>query len=181
MKLQYETERLVLRILDEADADMTLEFYKKNGAFFAPFDPKYPDNFMTLEFQQSFLHAYLQQFLKQANLRYHLFLKNDPNRVIGCIGISRLHFGDDLSCQLSYKLDKESQHQGYATEAISYLLQMLSLELSIHRVEADILPDNLPSLHLAERLGFQYEGIAKSSHRINGTWMDHARFALILD
>lgn len=181
MKLQYETNRLLLRILDESDAEQTLAFYKKNGAFFAPFDPSYPNDFLTLEYQQILLRAYLKQFLEQSSLRYHIFLKSDPSRVIGCVGICSLRLGEERSCQLSYKLDEELQHQGYATEAIAYLLQMLSLELSIHRVEADILPSNLPSLHIAEKLGFCYEGIAKSAHRVNGCWKDHARYALILD
>ena len=181
MRLTYETNRLILSILDESYADTVKQFYEDNLSFFAPYEPAYPEQFFTTDYQAFLLRAYLKQFLKGEGMRYYLFEKTNPSRIIGCVAFSHILPGAECSCSISYKLDERKQHFGYATEAIRYLLQLLSMELSIHRIEADILPDNESSLRLAKSLGFQYEGIAKSSHRIQGIWKDHARFSLILE
>lgn len=181
MKLTYETDRLILSVLDETHADQMLQFYTENHRFFAPYEPAYPANFFTAEYQVFLQRAYLQQFLKSEGMRYYLFEKSNPERIIGCVAFSQIKLGEDRSCSISYKLAENAQHNGYATEAILYLLQLLSMEFSIHRIEADILPGNINSLNLAKRLGFQFEGMAKSSHRVQDVWKDHARYALILE
>lgn len=181
MQLTYETDRLVLSILDESCADMVKQFYEENYSVFAPYEPAYPDKFYTTEYQEFLLRACLQQFLKSEGMRYYLFEKEHPERIIGCVAFSNVKLSEERSCTISYKLAESAQHKGYATEAILYLLQILSMEFSIHRVEADILPGNINSLNLAKRLGFEFEGMAKSSHRVQNVWKDHARYALILE
>lgn len=181
MLFTYQTDRLILSVLNEKHAASVRQFYEENRAFFAPFEPAYPENFFTTEYQAFLLHAYFQQFIKSEGLRYYLFEKASPERVIGCIAFSHIRLGEERSCFASYKLAEAMQHKGYATEALRFLLQLLSMEFSIHRVEADILPDNVSSIRLAERLGFALEGIARSSHRIQGVWKDHARYALVLE
>jgi len=58
-------------------------------------------------------------------------------------------------------------------------MHILFQEYHIHRVEANIMPSNLPSIHLIEKLGFSYEGLAASSIKVNGQWQDHARYSYI--
>lgn len=181
MLFTYQTERLVLSVLNQNHADSVRQFYKENAAFFAPYEPAYPENFFTTEYHSFLLGAQLKQFLHSEALRYYLFEKTDTRRIIGCIAFSHIRLGNERSCSISYKLAKSAQQKGYATEAARFLLQLVAMEFSIHRVEADILPDNLRSIRLAERLGFAFEGVAKSSHRIQGVWKDHVRYALILE
>ena len=86
---------------------------------------------------------------------------------------------DDKNCRVGYKLDQNHTGKGYATEALRTLLPEIHKNLHIHRVEADILLENLPSMRLIERLGFTYEGVARSSHEIDGVWRDHLRYSYI--
>lgn len=181
MLFTYQTERLVLSALNENHAALVRQFYEENASFFAPYEPAYPENFFTTEYQMFLLGAQLKQFLHSEALRYYLFEKTNTEQIIGCVAFSNIRLGNERSCSISYKLAKTMQQKGYASEAARFLLQLLAMEFSMHRVEADILPCNLRSIRLAERLGFSLEGIAKSSHLIQGTWRDHARYALILE
>lgn len=181
MLFTYQTDRLILSVLNENHADSVKQFYKENCSFFAPYEPSYPENFFTTEYHTFLLGAQLKQFLHNEGLRYYLFEKTDQTQIIGCIAFSGIRLGNERSCSISYKLAEKMQHKGYALEAARFLLQLVAMEFSMHRIEADILPDNLPSIRLAERLGFAFEGIAKSSHLIQGVWKDHARYALILE
>ena len=45
--------------------------------------------------------------------------------------------------------------------------------LRLHRVEANIMPRNRPSLRVAEKLGFHSEGISPRYLAIQGVWEDH--------
>lgn len=45
----------------------------------------------------------------------------------------------------------------------------------------DIQPENVASIALVRRLGFQREGYSPRYLRINGEWRDHERWALLAD
>ncbi|MDD6035929.1 MAG: GNAT family protein [Lachnospiraceae bacterium] len=178
MNFQYETERLQLLVCNEEYSNALLAFMTENKDFFAPYEPLRQPGFYTEEFQARVLRAEFLATLRSTYLRYYLFLKEDTEHIIGTVsfsGISRT----DGSCRVGYKLDRLHTGRGYATEALRCLLPELGKSLQIHRVEADILLENAPSLRLIERLGFAYEGVARSSHEIGGIWRDHLRYSYI--
>ena len=48
-------------------------------------------------------------------------------------------------------------------------------------MQANIIPRNLPSIRLAERMGFRLEGLALKYLKIAGEWQDHLMFAKLVD
>ena len=48
----------------------------------------------------------------------------------------------------------------------------------MHRVEISIIPRNLPSRRVVEKLGIREEGIAERFLEIDGVWEDHMRYAI---
>ena len=53
--------------------------------------------------------------------------------------------------------------------------------VGLHRVQADIRPENLPSQRLVERLGFRQEGLLRRYLDIDGAWRDHLAYALLAE
>ncbi len=51
-------------------------------------------------------------------------------------------------------------------------------ELGLHRLEANIQPDNLKSINLVKNNGFKKEGVSPRYLKINGEWRDHERWAI---
>jgi ribosomal-protein-alanine N-acetyltransferase len=53
--------------------------------------------------------------------------------------------------------------------------------LRLHRLEANIQPENLASKRLAMNCGFHYEGYSPKMLKYGGKWRDHERWARLRD
>ena len=60
--------------------------------------------------------------------------------------------------EVSFVLRRDRWGQGLASAALGLLFAFCFETLKLHRLEADVDPDNQRSLRLLERLGFQREG-----------------------
>lgn len=50
--------------------------------------------------------------------------------------------------------------------------------MHLHRLQANVRPENRRSAALLQRLGFEEEGLAREYLYIDGAWRDHRMFAL---
>ncbi|HWT27268.1 MAG TPA: GNAT family N-acetyltransferase [Mobilitalea sp.] len=177
--LCHDTQRLTLKTLNKDAAPMILAFYDENKANFEPWEPKRSDNFYTLAYQKASLSAEYHQMTEGKLLRYWVFLKDYPDEVIGSVCFQNFLMGPYLSCSIGYKFSNRFNHRGYAYESIQKGIEIMFEEYHLHRIEAFIMPNNLPSIRLIERLKFTHEGISYSFANINDEWSDHMRYALI--
>nr|WP_323748855.1 GNAT family protein [Chelatococcus asaccharovorans] len=60
-------------------------------------------------------------------------------------------------------------------------LRFAFIDLGLQRVEAACLPNNMASIGLLEKAGFQREGYARRYLCIAGVWQDHLLFACLKD
>lgn len=83
------------------------------------------------------------------------------------------------SFELGYILGRKYWHQGYVTEAAGAVLDFAFLELAARRVMADTDPDNVGSIKLLEKLGFQKEGHLRSEWETHIGVRDSLIFGLL--
>lgn len=181
MQKTYETDRLILKVLDETHAEQALNYYMRNRDFLGPWEPKRPSEFYTLETQVSQLRSDFQEFLEKRALRLWIFKKEDPcdSKIIGSIAFNHIIWGSFLSCIAGYKLDDQEINKGYITEALKKGMEIIFNDYKLHRIEANIIPKNARSLRVVEKLGFYNEGLAHKYLRINGKWQDHIHMVLL--
>ncbi|KNF08661.1 acetyltransferase [Gottschalkia purinilytica] len=72
-------------------------------------------------------------------------------------------------------------NKGYITEAIKKGIDIMFNNYGLHRIEANIMPKNKPSLRVVGKLGFYNEGLARKYLKINGVWEDHIHMVLLND
>ena len=65
------------------------------------------------------------------------------------------------------------------TEGLTLVIGKAFGALGLHRLEANVQPDNDASIRLVRRLGFRREGYSPRYLKINGRWRDHERWAIL--
>jgi len=181
MKRVYETDRLILKVLDETNSPQVLDYYMRNRDFLEEWELKRSNDFYTLEAQAAQLSNEFKDFEEKRALRLWIFKKEDEecSRAIGLIAFNNIVWGAFQSCFLGYKLDKDEINKGYVTEALKKGIEIVFSEFELHRIEANIMPKNVRSLRVVEKLGFYNEGLAHKYLRINGKWEDHIHMVLL--
>ena len=101
--------------------------------------------------------------------------------VVGVVNISEIAMGAFQSAYLGYFGMVQYARQGLMTEALRQAIALAFDDLGLHRLEANIQPDNAASIALVKRLGFRQEGFSERYLKINGQWCDHERWALLAD
>lgn len=179
MSFQLETNRLLLQIEREDKAADVLSFYKENASLFDCYEPTRPANFYTLSYQKAMLQYEYDQMIKGKTLRYYVYCKEEPFRIIGSVNFSRIEHGPFSHASIGYKFHQYFHKKGYAFEACQAAIPVIFQNYNIHRLEARVATDNLPSIKLLEKLSFQFEGIEYQSVEVQGTFKDHYRYSLL--
>lgn len=179
MSFKLITKRLILQIENIDKADQILSFYIKNKDLFDRFDPTRPPQFYTLSFQEACIDYEYQEAIKGHTLRYYVYLREAPDTLIGTVNFCRMEHGPFSRTAIGYKFDSDYHGNGYALEACQAAIPVIFSNYKIHRIEARVAPDNLPSIRLLERLGFLYEGIEYQGVEVDGVFRDHYRYGLI--
>jgi ribosomal-protein-alanine N-acetyltransferase len=98
--------------------------------------------------------------------------------LIGSCGLFKWNRGWK-SCIVGYELAEVSWGNGFMTEALSAALAWGFKHMELHRVEAQIHPENAASIKLAHNLGFVQEGHLREAGFWGGQHHDLLLFALL--
>ncbi|HEU5102160.1 MAG TPA: GNAT family N-acetyltransferase [Roseiflexaceae bacterium] len=182
-QLELHTERLVLKVLGPDFAQQSLEYYTRNRAFLAEWNPLPTADFYTLPYHQERLRAEFSMIAEGRMARFWLFKRTDAayTTAIGNIAFNNIVRGAFQSCHLGYQLDEREINQGFITEALRRAIDYAFEDLQLHRIEANIMPRNQRSRRVVEKLGFVEEGLARQYLKINGVWEDHIHYVLLND
>ncbi|HKG94702.1 MAG TPA: GNAT family protein [Gemmatimonadaceae bacterium] len=101
--------------------------------------------------------------------------------ILGAIEISQIVLGAFRSAYLGYQIGGPYARQGYMTEALGLALAYGFGPVGLHRLEANIRPENAASIALVRRLGFSREGYSRRYLKICGRWRDHERWAILVE
>ena len=104
---------------------------------------------------------------------------NDTDEIVGVINVNNVVKGAFRSASVGYYASLAHAGRGYMREGLLHVTQHAFKELGLHRIEANIQPDNVASIRLVRSCGFQREGFSPQFLYINGAWRDHERWAAV--
>lgn len=179
MKFDLTTEHLELKVLTPNYSSQVLDFYVRNADIFEKYEPLLGEDFYSEKHQRNILEFEYKNILKLSMVRYWIFEKGNPNKIIGTVSYRNIVKPIYSSCTIGYKMDRDFVNKGYCSEAIKATIPSITTELGIHRIEAYVLPSNNPSIHLLEKLGFEKEGLIRDKITIQNQRLDHYLYSYL--
>lgn len=168
--------RVLIRTPRLADEAEVLSLRHRSRAFLERWEPNPPpgrDLFSTEGFSLWVEHA-------NTDIRRRFLVCRAADGVaMGQVSLSEIIRGPLQQAFLGYWIAEEFSGQGYMTEALVLALRVAFQGLRLHRVEANIQPQNTPSIALVKQVGFRKEGFSPQYLEIRGAWADHERWAIL--
>jgi [ribosomal protein S5]-alanine N-acetyltransferase len=181
--LHLRTPRLILRPLSEPDRAEFVAAHRASADFWEPWMAQRPNGQTYDDVFDQMLERTSRELADNTGRPLAAFLDNGA--LAGILALSNIVRGAFQSAYVGWRINHELTRQGLGTEALTALLHYAfapePFGLALHRVQANIIPDNLPSLRLADKLRFRREGYAKDYLKIAGRWQDHIMLAKLAD
>jgi len=172
------TERLVLRASESAFAQAAADFYCRNREAHARWNPPLSDSMFSVEGQRQRLTDAVSAATAGTGFGWWLFAPDAPNVALGQIHLSQITRRAFHNAMLGYAIDAAHEGRGLMREALAAAVaDAFGPRLRLHRVQANVRPENIRSLALLSRLGFEREGLAREYLFIDGAWRDHVMTA----
>jgi ribosomal-protein-alanine N-acetyltransferase len=165
-------ERTYLRSGRERDAAEFVELMRASFELHQPwsFPPTDADDFRALV-----------ERARNEDFELLLLCRRGDDAILGFFNLSQIFRGPFLNAYLGYAVGQPYAGQGYMTEGIELVLHHAFGALGLHRLEANIQPNNAASIALAKGAGFRLEGFSPRYLKIDGHWRDHERWAIVAE
>jgi [ribosomal protein S5]-alanine N-acetyltransferase len=121
---------------------------------------------------------YLKSLRKSTHVGF-LVVPEGGEEIAGVVNVSEIVRGAFQSAYLGYYAFEPFAGKGLMFRGIRKVIRHCFGSLKLHRLEANIQPENLRSIALVRRLGFEREGYSPRYLKICGRWRDHERWALL--
>jgi len=118
---------------------------------------------------------------RQPNVQCFLVCRLEDGAIAGVYTLSQIVRRLFQSAYMGYYAERPFDEQGYMTEGLQLVLRHTFSSMKLHRVEANIQPENIASIALVKRAGFRLEGFSPRYLMIGGRWRDHQRWAMTID
>lgn len=174
-----ETERLILLIAMSDHVGHIVRYLKRNRDHLQPWEPKREDDYFTEAAWIGAPERDQHEAHSREAYRFRLLVKGGDGEFAGTISLRDIDFWPNNNATLGYSLDRAYQGQGLMREAVEAVIRFGFDNLNLRRIEACYMPANKRSEQLLSALGFQYEGLLRSSMEVDGVWEDHKLCALI--
>ena len=152
---QLETEHLVLRRLRPSDAEALFAILSDEAV------TRFYDDAAFTELSQASeqIEAWASGFDERRTIRWGIARK-DSDKIIGTCGHYGFHRWHRRSA-IGYELARPYWRQGIMTEALNANIGFGFRECGLNRIQALVMPGNVGSEKLLEKLGFRSEGVLR--------------------
>ena len=111
----------------------------------------------------------------------HILINLENNQFIGFMDIKSIDWNIPKA-EIGYFIDSDYEGKDISSQALSLLIKFASKELQIRKLLIRTHPDNRAACAIAEKNGFQQEGIIRSDYKTtNGELVDLVYYGLLLN
>lgn len=165
---------LILRLFELRHTAELAAFFRDNRVHLAAELPWLAEPFSPADVQ-AYIQAGLDRFAANNGFRAGIWRQD---QLAGCISLHSVDWSD-RKAGLGYWLGAAFQGHGIITRTCRAVIAYAFTELELDRIEIQCATDNQRSRQVAQRLGFQQEGILRQSWRREGQPVDQVVHSLL--
>ncbi len=181
----YDGE-LELRPLRRRDGPAWVEVRLRNEDWLRPWEATPPGVYLPSNWASRHTLAVYTQLLRHqhaqvragTHLPFGLFVSG---RLRGQVNVGEIVRGAFNSAFLGYWVDSAVAGRGFTPRAVTLVAEHCFNEVGLHRLEANIRPENAASLRVVDKVGFVAEGRRRRYLAIDGDYRDHLSYALLAE
>lgn len=153
---RLETDRLIIRPITTDDITALHELYS---------DPSVARfvSFLLLnthiDESRAYVESIIESYMAQKVAEWAV-VEKESNTLVGCCGFVH-YWPEHARAELAYWYHKDFRGKGYAAEAARAVVEYGFTVLNLHRIEATVDPENIPSQKLLEKIGMRKEGLLR--------------------
>jgi ribosomal-protein-alanine N-acetyltransferase len=171
---ELETERLLLRKMRLGDAEAMFTYAS---------DPEVTryvlwDTHRSIEDSESFLCSATEGYERGDFGGWGVVLKDD-GAFVGTCGVDAGYAPEHASAELGYVLSREHWGKGLMPEAVRAVIAFGFEKLSLNRIQARCIAENVASARVMEKAGMTYEGTLRESEFIKGAYRDIKLYSIL--
>lgn len=167
-----------LRPIRLRDAGALRETRSRNSEWLRPWEPTYPE----MPLQPTHIAPYLSMvraIRREARKGIAMpWIITFDGELAGQLTIGGIAWGSARSALVGYWIDQRFAGRGITPTAVAMAVDHCFFAVGLHRVEANIRPENTASRRVVAKLGFVEEGLRRRQLHIDGAWRDHLCYAL---
>ena len=99
--------------------------------------------------------------------------------IVGVVELRDIFMFDFKNSYITYYAFHSQLRKGFMKLGVQQVISIAFKKLKLHRLEANIQPENKASVSLAKACGFKKEGFSPKFIKKGGQWKDHERWALL--
>lgn len=169
--MEFKTERLLIRPFNEEDLQDVFHIYNNDATCKYLLNDKWAHENKQKEFQRKLENNVLT---KETPLSLAVV---SGTKVIGDLTVWYTEMKDTV--EIGYTFSSEASGKGYATEAVSVLVNKLFSEFKVHRIQANLDARNEASQRLCERIGMRKEAHFIQDYWSKGEWTDSLVYGML--
>lgn len=145
------TDRCLIREITLKDIDALYELYS------SPEITQYTEGLYENRQQETeFIQAYINNMYRFYGYGLWVIVDKTTNRLVGRAGLSHRQVDGQTEIELGYMIAKDRQREGLAYEVCKKIMTMAKHFFDIEHLLLFTQKDNIPSVRLAQKLGFTY-------------------------
>jgi RimJ/RimL family protein N-acetyltransferase len=173
---RIETERLVIRCYNPADAPLLAESVTESLEHLRPWMPWVYNEPEPIEEKVRRLKLFRGNFDLGQNFTYGIF-NPEETKLIGGTGLHTRLSGTEL--EIGYWIHKDYINRGLVTESTAALVKVAFEIVHVHRLEIHCDPGNFASAAIPRKLGFTHEGTLRAKTPFLDGWSDSMIWGLL--
>lgn len=152
------SEKLVLKKIEAHHIDEVFEIYDNDTVFaYCGILPKH-----NKETVKNMIGHFERDYNKKSRVKWGIFVNAEPDRLLGIAEV--FDFNQKVNgVTIGYFLSESHWGKGIATETVKILLDYLFAEVNVNRIQAEVMPGNVPSKKVLMKNGFIQEGTLRQA------------------